>query len=81
MADELSVKFFAFNFGGRTFAYKRLAQGLSRSIVFSSCVSEHLQSCFASDKCFVIFEDLGSGAEDRNHLDKTYIYRYSKLRI
>ena len=31
MADELSIQFLAFNFGGRTFAFKRLAQGLSRS--------------------------------------------------
>ena len=65
MADELSVQLLAFNFGGRTFAFKRLAQGLSRSpTAFSSCVSKHLQSCIAADKCFVYFDDLGSGAED-----------------
>ena len=65
MADELSVQLLAFNFGCRTFAFKRLAQGLSRSpTAFSSCVSKHLQSCIATDKCFVYFDDLGSGAED-----------------
>ena len=69
MADNLSVQLLAFNFGGRTFAFKRLAQGLSRSpTAFSSCVSKHLQSCVASDKCFVYFDDLGSGANDGNTL-------------
>ena len=37
MADQRSVEMLAFNFASRTFAYKRLAQGLSRSVsVFSS---------------------------------------------
>ena len=63
MADELSIQLLAFNFGGRTFAFKRLAHGLSRSpTAFSSCVSKHLQSCGANDQCFVYFDDLGSGA-------------------
>ena len=71
MANELSVQLLAFNFGGRTFAFKRLAQGLSRSpTVFSSCVSNYLQSCIASDICFVYFDDLGSGAEDGTTLIK-----------
>ena len=65
MADEISMQLLAFNFGGRTFAFKRLSQGLNRSpTAFSSCVSKHLQSCVASDKCFVYFDDLGSGAKD-----------------
>ena len=63
MAEQLSIQLLAFNFGGRTFAFKRLAQGLSRSpTAFSSCVSKHLQSYFANDQCFVNFDDLGSGA-------------------
>ena len=46
MADNLSVQLMAFNFVGRTFAFRRLAQRLSRSpTAFSSCVSKHLQSC------------------------------------
>ena len=63
MADELSIQLLAFNFGGRTLAFKRLAQELSRSpTAFSSWVSKHLQSCVANDQCFVYFDDLGSGA-------------------
>ena len=34
MADQRSVEMLAFNFASRTFAYKRLAQGLSRSVSF-----------------------------------------------
>ena len=41
MADQRSVEMFEFNFASRTFAYKRLAQGLSRSVSafssFSAC--------------------------------------------
>ena len=37
MADQRSVEMLAFNFASRTFAYKRLAQGQSRSVsAFSS---------------------------------------------
>ena len=32
MADPLSVEMLAFNFASKTFAYKRLAQGLSRPV-------------------------------------------------
>ena len=59
MADKISMQLLAFNFGGRTFAFNRLAQGSNRSpTAFSSCVSKHLQSCVASHKCFVYFDDL-----------------------
>ena len=69
MADEKIVQLLAFNFGGRTFAFKRLAQGLNRSpTAFSSCVSKHLEICVANDQCFVYFDDLGSGASDGNKL-------------
>ena len=30
MVDEISMQGLAFNFGGRTFAFKRLGQGLNR---------------------------------------------------
>ena len=69
MANNLSLQLLAFNFEDRTFAFKRLAQELGRSpTAFNSCVSKHLQSSVASDKCFVYFVDLGSGAKDGNTL-------------
>ena len=43
MADQRSVEMLALNFASRTFAYKRLAQGLSRSVsAFSSFMREYL---------------------------------------
>ena len=48
MADELSIQLLAFNFGGRTFAFKRLAQGLSKSpTAFSAFVNKHLHAWVA----------------------------------
>ena len=45
-ADQRSVEMLAFNFASRNFAYKRLAQGVSRSVcAFQvSCVSTWTQS-------------------------------------
>ena len=41
MADQRSIEMLAFNFASRTFAYKRLAQGLSRALsAFSSFMRE-----------------------------------------
>ena len=41
MADQRSVEMLAINFARRSFAYKSLAQGLSRSVsAFSSCMRE-----------------------------------------
>jgi hypothetical protein len=63
MADEKSVQLLAFNFASRTYAYKRLAQGLSRSVsAFSSFMRQYLDPCIAADKCFQYVDDLGSGA-------------------
>ena len=45
MADQRSLEMLAFNFASRTFAYKRLAQGLSRSVSAfqASCASTWTQ--------------------------------------
>ena len=43
MADQRSIEMLAFNFASRTFAYKRLDQGLSRALsAFSSFMREYL---------------------------------------
>ena len=50
MADQRSVGMLAFNFASRTFAYKRLAQGLSRSVSsFSSFKREYLDAVVKAD--------------------------------
>ena len=43
LADQQSIELLAFNFASRTFAYRRLAQGLSRSLsAFSRFIREYL---------------------------------------
>ena len=51
MADQRSVEMLAFNFASRTFAYKRLAQVLSRSVsAFSSFTREYLDPVVKADQ-------------------------------
>ena len=52
MADQRSVELLAFNFASRTFAYRRLAQGLSRSVsAFLSFMREYLDPVVKADQC------------------------------
>ena len=52
MADYQSIQMLAFNFASRTFAYRRLAQGLSRSLsAFSSFMREYLDKAIKADQC------------------------------
>ena len=51
MADQRSVEMLALNFGSRTFAYKRLAQGLSIPVsVFSNFMREYLDPVVKADQ-------------------------------
>ena len=64
MADPLSVQLLAFNFLSRTFAYLRLAQGLSRSVsAFSSFMRKYLYPCIVADQCFQYVDDLGTAGK------------------
>ena len=66
---------------GRTFAFKRLAQVLNRSpTAVSSSVSKHLQSCVASDKCFVCFKGLESGSKDGKALIDNHKHIFQRIR-
>ena len=52
MADKQSIKLLTFNLASRTFAYQRLAQGLSRSLsAFSSLIREYLDPVIKADQC------------------------------
>ena len=56
---------FAFNFASRTFAYKRLAQGLSRSVsAFSSSMREYLGPVVKADQCAQYVDDIGIAANN-----------------
>ena len=60
MADQRSIEMLAFNFASRTFAYKRLAQGLSRALsAFSSFMREYLDKVIKADQCAQYVDDIG----------------------
>ena len=64
MADDLSIQLLAFNFASRTYAYKCLAQGLSKSMTgFSSFIRHYLDQCLAANICTQYMDYIGSGVE------------------
>ena len=63
MADQQSVQLLAFNFASRTWAFLRLAQGLSRSVsAFSSFMRETLDSVITADKCTQYVDDIATAS-------------------
>ena len=71
MADQQSMELLAFNFASRTFAYRRLAQGLSRSLsAFSSFIPEYLDPVIKADQCAQYVDDIGIAASTPEQLIK-----------
>ena len=71
MADQQSIELLAFNFASRTFAYRRLAQGLSRSLsAFSSFIREYLDPVIKADQCAQYVDDIGIAANTPEQLIK-----------
>ena len=71
MADQRSVELLAFNFASRTFAYCRLAQGLSRALsAFSSFMREYLDTVIKADQCAQYNDDIGMAANTTEQLIK-----------
>ena len=63
MADQQPNEMLAFNFASRTFAYKRLAQGLSRAkSAFSSFMRDYLDKVLKADQCAQCVDDFGIAA-------------------
>ena len=61
----------AFNFAGRTFAYKRLAQDLSRSVsALSSFKREYLDPVVKADQCAQNVDDIGIAANNATDLNR-----------
>ena len=61
MADQRSVEMLAFNFASKTFANKRLAQGLSRSLfAFSSFMCKYSDPVVKTDKSAQYLDGLQS---------------------
>ena len=71
MADQRSVEMLAFNFPSTTFALKRLAQGLSRSVsAFSSFMREHMDPFVKADQCAQYMNDIGIAAKNAADLTR-----------
>ena len=71
MADQRSVEMLAFNFASKTFAYKRLAQGLSRSLsAFSSFMRDYLDPVVKADQCAQYLDDIGIAANNATDLTR-----------
>ena len=71
MAYQRSMEMLAFKFGSRTFGYKRLAQGLSRSVsAFSSFVREYLDPVVKADQCAQYVNDFGIAANNATDLTR-----------
>ena len=69
MADQRSIEMLAFNFASRTFAYRRLAQGLSWALyAFSSCMREYFDKVNKPDQYAQYVDDIGIAANDADHL-------------
>ena len=69
MADEKSIQLLAFNFASRTYAYKCLAQGLSKSVTgFSSFIRHYLDPCLAANICTQYMDDIGSAVKNFDEL-------------
>ena len=72
MADQRSIEMLAFNFASRTFAYRRLAQVLSRALSgFSSLMREYLDKVIKDDQCAQYVDDFGIAANNATQLINT----------
>ena len=68
MADQQSIALLAFKFSNRTFAYRRLAYRLSRSLsAISSFVREYLDPVIKADQC-AHYVDIGIAAKTPQQL-------------
>ena len=71
MADQQSIELLAFNFASRTFAYRRLAQGLSGSLqAFSSFIREYLDRVIKADQGAQNVDNIGMAANTAELLIK-----------
>ena len=71
MADQQSIELLAFNFASRTFAYRRLPQGLSRALLaFSSFIREYLDPVIKADQCAQYVDDFGIASNTPEQLIK-----------
>ena len=71
MANQRSVELLAFNFASTNFAYKRLAQGFSRSVfAFSTFMRKYLDPVVKADQCAQYVDDIGIAANNATDLTR-----------
>ena len=81
MADQRSIEMLAFNFASRTFAYKRLAQGLSRALsAFSSFMREYLDKTIKADQCAQYVDDIRIAANSVTQLIRNIRAVFERIR-
>ena len=81
MADQRSEEMLAFNFASRTFAYRRLAQGLSSSVsAFSSFMREYLDPVVKADQCAQYVDDIGFAAKNATDLTRNIRAVFKSIR-
>ena len=69
MGDKRSIELLVFNFASRTFAYRILAQSLSRALsAFSSLLRDYLDKVIKADQCTQYVDDIGIAANDAEQL-------------
>ena len=72
MADQRSGEMLAFKIDSRSFAYKGLPQGLSRSVsALSSFMREYLDPFVNADQCAQYVDDIGIAAKNAVVLSRT----------
>ena len=82
MADQLSVEILAFNFASRSYAYKRLAQGLSISVsAFSSFMREYLDPVVKADQCAQYLDDVGIPANNATDITRNFRAVFKCIRL
>ena len=81
MADQQPIELYAFNFSSRSFAYRRLAQGLNRSLsAFSSFRCEYFDPVIKVDQCAQYVDDIGIAANTPRQLLKNLRAAFQCLR-
>ena len=70
MSDQRSIEMLAFNFAIHTFAYRRLAQGLSRALsAFSRFLREYHDKVIKAGQCAQYVDHISIAVNDADHLN------------
>ena len=81
MADQQSIELLPFNFTSRTIAYRKLAQGLSRSLsAFVSAICKYLDPVIKADQFAQNVDNIGKAANAPEQLIKNLRAVFQTLR-